>query len=140
MNYDTIGWIVSGGILLILYVSASNNRESEQRDNEPPIFYKEDIYRNQERFAKPKANNISSIISYGFLFAVIGLAIGYFIFGKVSITGEYISIDALLNLKNDENILVNVIANAIVEPIREKILVSGVVGGIVGIIINATRK
>ncbi|MBI5541447.1 MAG: SH3 domain-containing protein [Bacteroidia bacterium] len=82
------------------------------------------------------------VISFTLLFVIIGLVVGFFIFGKVPFVNEYISLKFLNPLSNsaDDDALFKIFSYAILEPIIQKIYISGAVGGIVGLIVGLLQK
>ncbi|MCF8232402.1 MAG: hypothetical protein K9J27_09445 [Bacteroidales bacterium] len=72
-------------------------------------------------------------ISYILIFAIIGLVLGYLIFGRIQ--GEYLALDTIFS--SSENILESVGRNiAGLESIKQNILISGGVGALLGLIIS----
>ena len=71
------------------------------------------------------------------IFAIIGLIVGYFIFGQIN--GEFVSpVDIF---KSPDNFISRTINNLVgIDEIRQNILISGAIGAIMGIIIGATFK
>ncbi len=71
------------------------------------------------------------------LFGILGLIIGYFIFGRVN--GDYISIKQLIN--PPQNFIKN-IAESItgVKDIRKNILITGAAGAGIGILLGIFKK
>lgn len=84
----------------------------------------------------PKAKGgIFSMLAYGVLFGVIGLVVGYFLFGQIPLVGRYVNIEVLLG-DTSGNALIDMVGTAILEPIRQKILICGAVGFLSGLIIG----
>ena len=77
------------------------------------------------------------IIGLLIIFAIIGLTVGYFIFGQIN--GEFVSpVDIF---KSPDNFFSRTINNlAGIDEIRQNILISGAIGAIIGIIIGAALK
>jgi hypothetical protein len=74
------------------------------------------------------------IIGFALTLGVLGLVIGYLIFGKIA--GEYVSISALFGLGDD---LLSRLSEAVMQlsDIRQNILISGAVGLGVGVVAGA---
>lgn len=90
-----------------------------------------------------KSNQIINIIKFAVVFAIIGIIVGYFIYGKYPITGKFIRIEILFGLKSFnsyDNFFIDMFSNVIIEAIRQKVLISGVVGSIIGIIVAVLKK
>jgi len=79
------------------------------------------------------SNNTKRILGYGFIFAIIGFVVGYFIFAKQFIIG-WLSIKEFFAFTSG-NILVSALDNALFKSIRHKIFISSAIGGIVGVIV-----
>jgi hypothetical protein len=78
-------------------------------------------------------NPIASII----IFAVIGLVLGYLIFGRIS--GDYVSISTIF--KSSSGALESFGRKlAGISKMRQNILISGGIGGIVGYVVYLIRK
>jgi len=71
------------------------------------------------------------------IFLILGLVIGYLIFGRIS--GEYIGLSAIFS--SSDNVLES-LGRSIsgLKEIKQNILISGGVGAIVGLIISLIRK
>lgn len=69
--------------------------------------------------------------------SVLGLIIGYFIFGKLA--GDYVSVSRLLGANNS---LLDDAFNSIagIDAIRNKILLSGVAGAVLGLLLAFRLK
>lgn len=77
------------------------------------------------------------IIIYAVIFAVLGLVLGYLIFGRIS--GEYIEIRAIFT--SSENILESIGRTITgLKEIKQNILISGGVGAVAGVIVGLIRK
>ncbi|MDF1571076.1 MAG: hypothetical protein P1P82_05605 [Bacteroidales bacterium] len=77
------------------------------------------------------------IIIYTVVLAVIGLILGYLIFGRIS--GEYIEIRAIFT--SSDNVLESIGRSITgLKEIKQNILISGGVGAIVGLVIALVRK
>lgn len=74
------------------------------------------------------------IVTFALVLGVLGLVVGYFIFGKIA--GQYVAVDTLLGLGDD---LISRIGEAVVEvsDVRRNILISGAAGVGIGIIAGA---
>ncbi|HKK81228.1 MAG TPA: hypothetical protein VJ909_03210 [Prolixibacteraceae bacterium] len=71
------------------------------------------------------------------IFLVIGLVLGYLIFGRMS--GEYVSLNAIFS--QSENVLESIGRNiAGLEQMRQNVLISGGVGAVLGLIISLIRR
>ncbi|MBN1769552.1 MAG: hypothetical protein JXR50_10115 [Prolixibacteraceae bacterium] len=71
------------------------------------------------------------------IFLVIGLVLGYLIFGRIS--GEYVNISAIFS--QSENVLESIGRNiAGLEQMRQNILISGGVGAVLGLILFLFRR
>lgn len=80
---------------------------------------------------------MGKIIGSALIVGVIGLGIGYLIFGRIG--GEFIPVEALLN--PPENILAELGQKITgVAEARQNILISGGVGAAVGAILGAVRR
>ena len=78
-------------------------------------------------------NPIASII----IFAIIGLVLGYLIFGRIS--GDYVSISTIF--KSSSGALESFGRKlAGISKMRQNILISGGIGGIVGYVVYLIRK
>lgn len=67
------------------------------------------------------------------VFAIIGLVVGYFIFGRIQ--GEYIALDTIFS--SSENIVESLGRDiAGLESIKQNIMISGGVGALLGLIIR----
>ena len=75
-------------------------------------------------------------VCYALLFTILGLCIGYFIFGQIN--GKYV--EPILFIKNSEN-MIDRIYNTVtgVEKAREKILITGSIGLSLGIILGTIK-
>jgi predicted tellurium resistance membrane protein TerC len=80
---------------------------------------------------------MGKILSTALLLGIIGLVVGYFLFGKVG--NSYIGLKALL-MPSDS--LLSQIGNTLrgVETIRQNILLSGGAGAVVGAVTGALRS
>jgi hypothetical protein len=71
-------------------------------------------------------------VIYTILFALIGLALGYLIFGRIS--GEYIEIRAIFS--RSDNVLESIGRTITgLKEIKQNILISGGVGAVAGLIV-----
>lgn len=77
------------------------------------------------------------IVLYTVIFALIGLVLGYLIFGRIA--GEYIEVRAIFT--RSDNVLES-IGRTIsgLKEIKQNILISGGVGAAAGVIIGLFRK
>lgn len=75
-----------------------------------------------------------SIVTFALVLGLLGLVVGYFIFGKIA--GQYVAVDTLLGLGDD---LISRIGEAFVQigDVRRNILISGAAGVGIGIIAGA---
>ncbi|MFC2136980.1 hypothetical protein ACFLTE_02285 [Bacteroidota bacterium] len=80
---------------------------------------------------------MKKLLIYLLVFGVIGLIVGYFLFGKIA--GEYVSLGSLLDFSSSGLAKFGRKISG-VEAIRKDILISGAVGAIVGIIIGYLKK
>ncbi|PWJ36165.1 hypothetical protein [Sediminitomix flava] len=71
------------------------------------------------------------------LFTIIGLVIGYLLFGKIA--GEYVSLGTFFKPASNELVSFGKKLMGISE-IRKNIFISGGVGALVGFIYNAVKK
>lgn len=77
------------------------------------------------------------IVLYTVIFAVIGLVLGYVIFGRIS--GEYVEIRAIFT--RSDNILESIGRTITgLKEIKQNILIAGGVGAVAGLIIGLVRK
>jgi len=84
-----------------------------------------------------KQRDMKRIITYTLVLAVIGLILGYFIFGRIS--GEYIEIRAIFT--SSDNVLESIGRSITgLKEIKQNILISGGVGAVLGLIIALFRK
>lgn len=88
----------------------------------------------------PSSSNVGRVFLFGILFTILGLVIGYLIFGKIPVVGGYISLEALFGLQNNENIFINIIDNSFIEPIRQNIFICAAVSCGIGILIAVLTK
>ncbi len=71
------------------------------------------------------------------IFAVIGLVMGYLVFGRIS--GEYIDIDLIFS--NSENVIESFGRRiAGLKQMKQNILISGAGGALIGFIISLIKK
>jgi hypothetical protein len=71
------------------------------------------------------------------IFTVIGLVVGYFIFGHVN--GKMLSVGTIFS--SNDNFIERTIDNITgVESIRQNILISGVVGAVIGLFLGVLKK
>lgn len=76
-------------------------------------------------------------VIYILLFAIIGLVIGYLIFGRIQ--GEYLALDTIFS--SSENILESMGRNITgIESIKQNIMISGGVGAMLGLILSIFKK
>lgn len=76
---------------------------------------------------------MKNYIVYILIFAIIGLVVGYLIFGRIQ--GEYLALGTIFS--SSENVLESVGRNiAGLESIKQNILISGGVGALLGLIIR----
>jgi len=80
---------------------------------------------------------MKKIIIHFLVFGIIGLIVGYFLFGKIA--GEYVSVSSLLDFSSTGLAKFGRKITGI-ETIKKDILISGSVGAIIGIIISYYRK
>jgi hypothetical protein len=79
---------------------------------------------------------VQRIIVSAVVLAVVGLLVGYLIFGRVG--GEFIALNTLF--QTPDNIAASVIQSVSgVKEARQSILISGAVGAGVGVILGAVR-
>ena len=95
---------------------------------------------NQQTQPQTSSSNVGRIFLFGILFTILGLVIGYLIYGKIPIVGGYIKLEALFGLQNNENIFINIIDNSFIEPIRQSIFICGAVSWGIGILIAVLTK
>lgn len=77
------------------------------------------------------------IIGFALILGVIGLVVGYLIFGRVA--GEFIQISTLL--QTPDNFLSSAVQNlAGINEARQNILISGAVGAGVGVVAGVIRR
>ena len=77
------------------------------------------------------------IIGSALVLAIVGLVIGYLIFGRVG--GEFIELRTLL--QTPDNIAASVIQSVSgIKEARQNILIAGAVGAGVGVILGAVRR
>lgn len=81
-----------------------------------------------------------SLFIYGLIFSLVGLVIGYLIYGKVPWLGEYIRPEVFFGINGNDDDFESMVRNAIIEPIRQKILISAIIGGIVGLVIALLKR
>ena len=80
------------------------------------------------------------MLKHGIIFMVIGLVVGYFIFGRVPLFNEYVNLKLLIfgysleTYTTFSDLFVSSVINSIIEEIRQKVLVNGVFGFLVGLI------
>jgi len=80
---------------------------------------------------------LKKTIIFILIFLVIGLVLGYLIFGRMS--GEYVSLNAIFS--QSENVLESIGRNiAGLEQMRQNVLISGGVGAVLGLIISLIRR
>lgn len=89
---------------------------------------------------EPSSSNVGRIFLFGILFTILGLIIGYLIFGKIPFIGGYIGLDALFGLQNNENVFINIIDNSFIEPIRQNIFICAAVSCGIGVLIAVLTK
>jgi hypothetical protein len=80
---------------------------------------------------------VQRIIGFALILGVIGLVVGYLIFGRVA--GEFIQISTLL--QTPDNFLSSAVQNlAGINEARQNILISGAVGAGVGVVAGVIRR
>lgn len=81
---------------------------------------------------------MKNVILFAIILAIVGLVVGYFMFGKIA--GEYISVQRLLGLssKGILNKAINTVAD--ISARRNKILLCGLAGAGVGVVLGFLGK
>jgi hypothetical protein len=71
------------------------------------------------------------------VFAIIGLILGYLIFGRIS--GEYVSLDLIF--QESDNVIEKLGRNISgLKEMKQNILISGGAGGLLGLVISLFRR
>lgn len=77
------------------------------------------------------------IVIYAIIFTVLGLVLGYLIFGRIA--GEYIEVRAIFT--KSDNVLESIGRTITgLKQIKQNILISGGVGAVAGVIVGLVRK
>jgi hypothetical protein len=154
-QYFVIG--ISGALILliiVIYLSGSNKKKNTSNLNESIKTERgvvsnnilsiqkelEAMQKDRPMIASTIQKKEPSMTVYGITCALIGLIIGYLIYGRIPFIGEYLSPEVLFGLRKSDDVFESMIHNAIVEPIKQKVFTSAVFGGVTGIIIALLRK